>query len=215
MHQTTPANMRGHWFVPPRPNGWQWGGRGWWGGSYQPPMRGYVMPSFWLSPSYAVSDWDGYGFGAPGGGRRWVRYYDDAVLVDGRGVIHDSIHDVQWGRYAYGPVPQYVGDEPDAQSYYGADYDYGVDDQVTWEGGHSDRQIWAWPSQAQTTRSGTVIVVPPNSVTTIVFQPAAEAATSGYEGPAAPAWRASPRTKIKVRATSKPRVVRRVPVKKG
>lgn len=208
-HRPIPVRA-GHWFVPPRPFGWSWGGPGWWGGAYSPPARGYIMPSFWLGPAYAVPDWEVYGFAQPGQGRRWVRYYDYALLVDGRGMIYDTVANVPWGRYTRGPVPRYVGDEPDSLPY---DADY--DDEVTWNGGSSrdGRQIWAWPSQLQATQSGTVIVVPPNSVATITFQPQASA------GPApvsyrAESWKTEPRAKVKPRAASRAKVVRRVPVKK-
>lgn len=211
VYRPVTPNHSGHWFVPPRPHGWVWGGPGWWGGAYRPPMRGYIVPSFWLTPAYVVSDWDVYGFAQPGPGRRWVRYYDDALLVDGRGMIYDSVQGVPWGRYTRGPVPQYVGDEPDALPPYGGDYD----DEVTWNGGSSSsgHQIWAWPGQAQATPSGTVIMVPPNSVTTITFQPQ-EPTPVAYVGEARPVWKAAPRTKVKVRPLSKPRVIGRAPVKK-
>lgn len=210
VHRPIPVRA-GHWFVPPRPVGWSWGGPGWWGGAYRPPVRGYIVPSFWLSPAYAVPDWEVYGFARPGAGRQWVRYYDDALLVDGRGMIYDTVSNVPWGRYSRGPVPRYVGDEPDTLPY---DADY--DDEVTWDGGSTrdGHQIWAWPSHVQATQSGTVIVVPPNSVTTITFQPQSVAV-------AAPAsrhtqsWKAAPRTKVKPRIASKAKVVRRVPVKKN
>jgi hypothetical protein len=211
MHARTEANAGGRWFVPPRPRGWYWGRPGWWGGSYSPPVRGYIVPSFWLSPDYVVPDWEVYGFSQPGRGQRWVRYYDDALLVDGRGMIHDSVQDVSWGSYARGPVPQYVGDEPDSPPAYGMGYDYGTDDQVTWDGGsrHSGHQIWAWPGQAQNMQSGTVIMVPPNSVTTITFQPQRAEPVAYVEAP-----RSAPYGKVQRRGTSKAKVVRRVPVKK-
>jgi Ni/Co efflux regulator RcnB len=206
-----------HWHVI-RPHGWVWGQPGWWGGSYQPPMRGYIMPSFWLTPDYTVSDWSGYGFAEPGQGRRWVRYYDDAVLVDGRGMVYDSVPDVAWGRYERGPVPAYVGNEPDTLPSYGAGYD--SDDEVTWQGGsyRSDRQIWAWPANTTSTNGNTVIVVPPGSTTTITFQPQVVTTTTAapvrttYRPRQAPAVKTHPRVKEEPRSSTPPRVIGRVPV---
>lgn len=212
-----------HWRAPPRPRGWIWGQPGWWGGSYQPAMRGYILPSYWLSPAYVIPEPGAYGFADAGQGRRWVRYYNDAVLVDGRGLIHESVHDVAWDRYSYGPVPAYAGGARDMASAYGAEYDYGYDDEVTWHGGsaRSDRQIWAWPSNASTdTQGNIVIVVPPGSSTTITFQPqpVVTSTTTYYEDAApraTPAYKARPRVKEQPRSTTPPRVIGRVPIKKG
>jgi len=212
-----PAHANVRRFLAPRPRGWVWGSPGWWGGSYQPPVRGYILPSYWLSPDYVVPDWDAYGFGDPGYGRRWVRYYDDAVLVDGRGMIYDSIGDVPWGR---GAVPAYVGNAADLPPPYGAEYDY--DDEVTWKGGsvRSDHQIWAWPSNVTAGAGGnTVIVVPPGSTTTITFQPqTVVTTTTTYREDVHPraraVWKERPRMKEEPRANP-PRVIGRVPVKKG
>lgn len=218
VHPVTPG---GQWHVVSRPRGWVWGRPGWWGGSYQPPAPGYILPSFWLSPEYVVPDWSGYGFQEPGRGRRWVRYYDDAVLVDGRGMIYDSVHDVQWGRYSQGPVPAYVGGAPDGPLPYGAGYDYDYDDEVTWAGGNSsrsDRQIWAWPVQGGAMQGNPVIVVPPGSTMTITFQPQQVVTTTSaapdYERPAT-TWKAAPRVKEQPRSSTPPRVIGRVPVKKS
>jgi Ni/Co efflux regulator RcnB len=217
--RTMPAGSSAHAHII-RPRGWVWGRPGWWGGSYQPPVRGYILPSFWLTPTYAVSDWPGYGFAEPGYGRRWVRYYDDAVLVDGRGMIYDSVSDVAWGRYERGPVPAYVGNAPDTLPTYGADYDH--DDEVTWQGGsyRSDRQIWAWPSKTISANGNIVIVVPPGSTTTITFQPQQVVTTTttvptSYEPRSTPAAKTHPRVKEQPQPSAPPRVIGRVPVNKS
>ena len=89
--------------------GSQVGGR-WWGGvnapggyrAYRAPVRGYRLPSYWTAPRFYVNDWSNYGFTPPGDGYFWSRYYDDAVLIDGRGEVWDSRHDVDWdGRGGY------------------------------------------------------------------------------------------------------------------
>jgi hypothetical protein len=126
--------------------GWH-GGNGGWGGGYQRPFRGWRMPSFFLSPTYFIPNYSYYGLGDPGYGNNWVRYYDDAVLVDRDGDVEDSVSDIDWGRYDRGPVPEYGG--PDRG------YDYGDDDQVTWGGGRGGAQVYQ---------------VAPGSVTTIIVQ---------------------------------------------
>jgi Ni/Co efflux regulator RcnB len=110
--------------MPPmvRPGGWQaprsgstihrgrWGGAvngRWYAGVYAPggwasyrrPVRGWVLPTYWYSPSFFINDYAGYGLGAPPAGYTWSRYYDDAVLVDGRGRVYDSVSGLDWNRY--------------------------------------------------------------------------------------------------------------------
>lgn len=58
--------------------------------------RGGRLPPIFVSPSYVVPDWDAYRLAPPGPGRRWVRYYDDAVLIDGRGYIVDAVPAIGW-----------------------------------------------------------------------------------------------------------------------
>lgn len=211
-----------------RPGGWQWGGPGWWGGSFRRPVRGFILPSFWLTPAYVVSDWQSYGLAEPGGGRRWVRYYDDAVLVDDRGMIYDSVHDVAWDRAAHGPVPAYVGDAPDSLS--SVEEDFAHDDDVTWQDGHAAarREVWAWPSGTTTVQSGATVMLPPGSSTTIVVQQQPVTTTETityYEQPRThyprsyqprPAGKAVPRAKAAPRPSDdKPRVIGRVPISKS
>lgn len=113
----------------------RWGGRiggRWWGGgrapggwgAYRHPVRGFVLPSYWLSPSFFISDWAGYGLSEPPYGYNWARYYDDAVLVDGRGSVSDSVDGVDWdggdvgdSGYAEGGYP----DDGDDSVYGGGD----------------------------------------------------------------------------------------------
>ncbi len=107
---------------PDRP---RWGGRiqgRWWAGSrapggwsaYQRPVRGRVLPSYWVSPGWYISDWSGYGLPRPPVGYNWSRYYDDAVLIDGRGGVQDTIGGVDWDQ-----------DDPDGIDY--TYYDQGYD----------------------------------------------------------------------------------------
>jgi len=108
------------------------GGR-WWGGAnapggwnaYRRPYRGYALPSYWIAPRFYVSDWQAYGLTQPAYGYNWVRYYDDAVLVDGRGSVYDTRNGIDWDRYDDG----YAGDD---RVY--ADSGYG-------DRGHDDRAV--------------------------------------------------------------------------
>ncbi|WP_209308455.1 RcnB family protein [Sphingomonas corticis] len=101
----TPGWNRGHVATGPR-----WGGRiggRWWGGvrapggwgAYRRPARGYVLPAYWVSPGWSVNNWAGYGLPQPPFGYTWSRYYDDAVLIDGRGTVYDTVGGVRWDRF--------------------------------------------------------------------------------------------------------------------
>jgi hypothetical protein len=95
----------------PPPGGWhgapppRWNG----GGSYRRPVRGWKVPGRFRDRSFFVSDWRGWGFGEPGPGMGWIRYYDDALLVDAGGRVVDCRYGVNWdggyqgGAYAGGP----------------------------------------------------------------------------------------------------------------
>ncbi|MDB5706508.1 MAG: Translation initiation factor 2 [Sphingomonas bacterium] len=82
------------------------GGR-WYGGSnapggwnaYRRPNRGWTLPRYWIAPSFFISDWGTYGLSTPPQGYNWTRYYDDAVLVDGRGRVMDSVDGIDWDSY--------------------------------------------------------------------------------------------------------------------
>lgn len=95
----------------PRPvhngGGSRWGGsyQGQWSGgmnapggwnAYRRPSRGYRLPSYWVSPTFFIGDFGGYGLYAPPQGYGWQRYYDDAVLVDSRGRVRDSVYGLDW-----------------------------------------------------------------------------------------------------------------------
>jgi Ni/Co efflux regulator RcnB len=61
--------------------------------------RGGFINSFWFAPQFFIGDWQSYGFYAPGADQRWVRYYDDAYLVDDNGRVIDTRYGVRWDRY--------------------------------------------------------------------------------------------------------------------
>lgn len=128
------------WQAPRGPNGGarppvvragqsRWGSRvggRWWGGAnapggwaaYRRPYRGWALPSYWVAPRFYVTDWQAYGLTQPAYGYNWVRYYDDAVLIDGRGSVYDTRAGIDWDRYDDG----YAGN---AGGYYD---DWGYDD---------------------------------------------------------------------------------------
>lgn len=95
-HQVGPVNphrwgkpVNGRWSA-----GWQAPG-GW--NSYRRLNRGATLPSYWMGSGFYVPDYLSFGLAAPPQGYHWVRYYDDAVLVDGRGEVWDSRDGIAWG----------------------------------------------------------------------------------------------------------------------
>jgi Nickel/cobalt transporter regulator len=76
--------------------GWQAPG-GW--NAYRRPFVGYVLPSYWVNPSFYLGNYSTYGFSRPSGGYGWSRYYDDAVLTDRNGRVQDYVEGVSWDRY--------------------------------------------------------------------------------------------------------------------
>lgn len=73
------------------PGGWN---------AYRRLHRGGRLPGYWMGADYRVDDYLSFGLAAPPPGYSWVRYYDDAVLVDREGSVWDSIDGIGWG----GPV---------------------------------------------------------------------------------------------------------------
>jgi Ni/Co efflux regulator RcnB len=92
----------------PRPSRWQskrdgrwlggWNAPGGWG-AYRAPVRGAILPGYWINPSYYIGNYGLYGFSRPQPGYGWSRYYDDAVMTDRDGRIYDSVRGVNWDRY--------------------------------------------------------------------------------------------------------------------
>ncbi len=78
----------GRWYAGgDAPGGWQ---------AYRRPVRGWTVPRYWMAPSFYVYDWSNYGLSAPATGYNWARYYDDAVLIDGRGRVRDVVSGIDW-----------------------------------------------------------------------------------------------------------------------
>jgi hypothetical protein len=116
--------------APGQPVGGRWGSKidgRWWAGAnapggyaaYRRPVRGAAVPTYWNAPRFYVTDWRSYGLLQPPVGYNWVRYYDDAVLLDARGSIHDTEFGVDWDRFDRGP--SYAGDQIDTGTAYRSD----------------------------------------------------------------------------------------------
>lgn len=85
------SRMNGRWSAGwNAPGGWQ---------AYRRPVHGWVLPRYWISPSFYIADFRGYGLPAPSYGFGWSRYYDDAVLTDRYGRVIDVRPDYDWDRY--------------------------------------------------------------------------------------------------------------------
>jgi Ni/Co efflux regulator RcnB len=78
--------------------------------------RGHFVPQFWWGPQFQVQHWQMYGFPQPMPGHRWIRYYDDAYMIDGRGRVHEGRYGLDWDRYGdrwgrdESGIPIYFGD---------------------------------------------------------------------------------------------------------
>lgn len=107
MNRNFGQKYQGRWV-----GGWQAPG-GW--SAYRRPYRGYVLPSYWISPSFYIGNWSTYGFAAPSAGYGWSRYYDDAVLTDRYGRVVDYVPSYNWDRA-----------NTRSRSYDEGDYDYGA-----------------------------------------------------------------------------------------
>ena len=75
-------------------------------GDDKPVRPGQKLKGRWRDPSLTVSDWQAWGLGAPGQGMRWIRYYDDAVLVDADDRVVTARGGIPWdaprqGGYGY------------------------------------------------------------------------------------------------------------------
>lgn len=100
-HNVTRPNNPNRWNRD-RDGRWSGGSRapgGW--GAYRRLGRGHHMPDYWLRGGFGIADYLNFGLAAPPRGYHWVRYYDDAVLVDDRGDVWDSVGGIGWDGGAY------------------------------------------------------------------------------------------------------------------
>lgn len=105
--------------------------------------RGGFINSYWFAPQFYIGNWGAYGFAAPGDDQRWVRYYDDAYLVDGDGRVMDTRYGVRWDRYGeewdnQDGIPGYRGQWRDYDDDYAEAYDEREDG-----GDYRDREDYA------------------------------------------------------------------------
>jgi Ni/Co efflux regulator RcnB len=111
--------------------------------------RGHVVPHQFRGRQFFVNNWQSFGWPAPIAGGQWIRYYDDALLIDRAGRVMDSRYGWDWDRrgghsgYDEGYEEDYGHDE----GYYGRDEEeYGDDDGYERGGyddgrGHHDRRV--------------------------------------------------------------------------
>ncbi len=120
--------------------------------AYRRPFRGFVLPTYWHNREFYVTDYRMYNLRAPQQGTRWSRYYDDAVLTDGRGYVYDSVQGVDWDRAAYQGTPYdssvltygdrvYGGDRTGTYERSSGSYD------GTWEGTYADDDAQVYQGQ--------------------------------------------------------------------
>jgi hypothetical protein len=69
------------------PGGWD---------AYRRPVRGEAMADYWRMREFEIADFARYALTAPPPAHRWIRYYDDAVLIDAEGRVVDSVAGVDW-----------------------------------------------------------------------------------------------------------------------
>jgi hypothetical protein len=171
-HWSASGGWRGGPAMAPGPRG-SWGN--WRGGSSGRmagfrPRPGIFMPSVFVSPTFFVSDWWNYGLAEPGYGRNWVRYYDDAVLIDDRGYIYDTARGIDWGDYGRTYRP----------------YDDGM------SRGWAPRYARPYPAA--------VYYAPPGATTVIVQGPPTVTTTTSYVDEEVPAWQPRPKRTWRPRA---------------
>jgi len=63
---------------------------------YRRPFYGFRLPAYWTAPRFYVANYPQYGLAAPPAGYRWVRYFDQAVLVDGDNRVYAAMQGVGW-----------------------------------------------------------------------------------------------------------------------
>ncbi|MFC4292794.1 RcnB family protein [Sphingorhabdus arenilitoris] len=105
--------------------------------AYRAPFRGFILPSYWINPGFSVQNYAIYGLRAPSNGYYWSRYYDDAVLMNSRGYVYDSVPNVNWAPQQGYYAPQ--------NGYQQADYGPAIE---------ADDGVYSWGEDANDPRAG-------------------------------------------------------------
>jgi hypothetical protein len=100
--------------------------------------RGQFIPPHFRGPQFFVQDWRMFGFPAPMPGGQWIRYYDDALLIDGDGRVMDGRYGWDWDRR--GDRMAYDEDRYDDDYDRDDGYDRGDDWDDGDRGHHGDRR---------------------------------------------------------------------------
>ena len=102
--------------------------------------NGFFIHPFFFGPQFHVQNWQLYGFAPPPRDHRWVRYYDDAYLIDREGRVRDHRYGLDWDQYG----ERWEMDDG-IPSYYGrGDWRPGPDDYAWFERhGYGDERDYA------------------------------------------------------------------------
>ncbi len=82
-------------------------------------FRGGFIPPQFFGGQFVINNWSNFGFSQPGPDSWWIRYYDDALLIDRNGRVLDGRYGFDWDRYgggwAYGDdgAPYWGGEDSD------------------------------------------------------------------------------------------------------
>jgi hypothetical protein len=85
--------------------------------------RGHILPPQFRGRQFFVNNWQAFGWPTPMPGGQWIRYYDDALLIDGDGRVMDGRYGWDWDRR--GDDMAYDDDGYDGDYDRGDDYDDG------------------------------------------------------------------------------------------
>ncbi|HEX8481933.1 MAG TPA: RcnB family protein [Allosphingosinicella sp.] len=142
VHRMNPPRMHGGGHV----NGMKGHMKGW-----QRFGRGHVVPHHFRGRQFFVHNWQTFGWPTPMPGSNWIRYYDDALLIDRDGRVIDGRYGWDWdrrdGRHGDYDEDRYEDDYDYAESDYDGDHHRGGDhDGGEWaeerrEGGHHGGRI--------------------------------------------------------------------------
>jgi Ni/Co efflux regulator RcnB len=107
-------------------------------GRYSRIEPGHRVPGYWMDRRFGIQDYGRYGLYQPMYGGRWVRYYDDALLVDPYGQVIDGEYGMRWDqhgrdwRHDERGIPEYAGTD----GYYPDDEDYALGEDDYEHGGY-------------------------------------------------------------------------------